>query len=53
MKTFTLKSSLLIIIIYMEKGKAFVFYVSKKIISLNHALLILVDIPSNLISYFI
>jgi hypothetical protein len=31
-----------------RKGKAYVFYVSKKSISLNHALLLLVDIPSNL-----
>jgi hypothetical protein len=43
-----LKSSLLIIIIYKEKGKAFIFYVLKKSISLNHALLTSMDIPFNL-----
>jgi len=30
-----------------KKGKAFVFYVFKKSISHSHALLLLVDIPSN------
>jgi hypothetical protein len=43
-----LKASLLIIIIYREKGKTFVFYVPKKIIGLSRALLISMDIPSNL-----
>jgi hypothetical protein len=32
----------------MEKSKAFVFYVPKKNISLSHALLISMDISSNL-----
>jgi hypothetical protein len=44
-----LKASLLIIIIYKEKGKAFIFYVFKKNISLSHTLLISVDIISNLL----
>jgi hypothetical protein len=44
-----LKSILLIIIIYRPKGKAFVFYIPKKSISLNDVLLISVDIPSNLL----
>jgi malate synthase len=32
-----------------KKGKAFVFYVPKKSISLSHALLILIDIFSNVL----
>jgi len=48
MKTFTFETSLLIIIVYKKKGKTFVFYVPNKNISLSHALLISMDIPSNL-----
>jgi hypothetical protein len=44
-----LKTSLLIIIVYKEKGKAFIFYNPKKSISPNHTLLISMDIPSNLL----
>jgi len=32
-----------------KKGKAFVFYIPKKSISLSHALLILIDIFSNVL----
>jgi hypothetical protein len=44
-----LKASLLIIIVYRKKGKAFIIHIPKKNISLNHALLISVDILSNLL----
>jgi hypothetical protein len=48
-----LKASLCIIIVYREKGKAFVFSIPKKSISLSHALLILMDIPSNLLGIMV
>jgi hypothetical protein len=44
-----LKTNLFIIIVYRVKGKTFIFYVPKKNIDLNHALLISMDIPSNLL----
>jgi hypothetical protein len=44
---------IIIIIVYREKGKDFILYVAKKRISLSHALLKSVDIPSNILGIMV
>jgi hypothetical protein len=44
---------IIIIIVYREKGKYFIFYIPKKRISLSHALLKSVDIPSNFLGIMV